>query len=615
MVATLGGWTAVAGVPVWQGARTALAGALVLAVLLLLMAALRRMGPRRPLGLLGPLAVGLLVAGETLFLNLLSLADLVTAPALVAGHLLAAAGLAIALRTPLQALRRLGVHGGRVLRRERALWWVLPLAALTLAAAWIYPPTTYDAMTYHMARVAHWIQNQSIAFYPSSVDRQNWMGPGAEYLILVVQAMADSDLWANSVQWLAWILCLAALPGLCRLGGVPRRLAPWTAVCMAGLPMGVLQSCSTQTDLVAALMALAIAAACLPLLHRVSRWRRIDVGLLALMLASGFLVKPTALLAAAPFLLYVAARAWRQPALLRAHAGRLLGAGLPAVLALACVVGPHMARTSTFLRTAQAAASPAHPQHWSYGLLGEWKERALNPLLATYAHHSLGKDAAAAWLHRSPSPSARRQGDLVGRRQEWVPHEDFAGNPFHLLLGVITGLWLLLRAPALKPRALGFALVPFLAWIAFHLFIRNQIWLSRLQTPLFFLLPLSWAATAASGRAARVLRDAILIGTSLLCLGFGYADALRMRGKPLWPLPATSRDERYYVYAAGGLDLKRDHDKVLDHMAATGAVRLGLVLGADSFDYPLTWRAMHRGIQVRHCGPRSPWPDAFFTAP
>jgi hypothetical protein len=46
--------------------------------------------------------------------------------------------------------------------------------------ALITPPNMYDSMTYHMSRVVHWIQNGSLAHYPTSIGRQLFLPPGAE---------------------------------------------------------------------------------------------------------------------------------------------------------------------------------------------------------------------------------------------------------------------------------------------------------------------------------------------------------------------------------------------------------------------------------------------------
>src|SRR5262249_42724812 len=42
---------------------------------------------------------------------------------------------------------------------------------VTFAVAVVYPPNNWDSMTYHMSRVAEWIQHGSIDVYPTSIDR------------------------------------------------------------------------------------------------------------------------------------------------------------------------------------------------------------------------------------------------------------------------------------------------------------------------------------------------------------------------------------------------------------------------------------------------------------
>jgi hypothetical protein len=40
---------------------------------------------------------------------------------------------------------------------------------------------------------------------------------------------------------------------------------------------------------------------------------------------------------------------------------------------------------------------------------------------------------------------------------------------------------------------------------------------------------------------------------------------------------------------------------------------MGLLIGEDDYDYPLTWRAMQRGIEVRHVVGPDPWPCDLVT--
>jgi hypothetical protein len=78
------------------------------------------------------------------------------------------------------------------------------LATALLVTALVAPPNNYDSMTYHMARIAHWLQNGSVRFYPTHNPRQLHLAPFAEYAILQFQVLTGgSDRFANAVQWFA----------------------------------------------------------------------------------------------------------------------------------------------------------------------------------------------------------------------------------------------------------------------------------------------------------------------------------------------------------------------------------------------------------------------------
>jgi drug/metabolite transporter (DMT)-like permease len=70
---------------------------------------------------------------------------------------------------------------------------LLLIILITGITAFIAPPNTWDSMTYHMARVAHWVQNQSIDHYPASDLRQLYQHPWAEYAITHLYVLAGSD--------------------------------------------------------------------------------------------------------------------------------------------------------------------------------------------------------------------------------------------------------------------------------------------------------------------------------------------------------------------------------------------------------------------------------------
>jgi hypothetical protein len=58
---------------------------------------------------------------------------------------------------------------------------------------------------------------------------------------------------------------------------------------------------------------------------------------------------------------------------------------------------------------------------------------------------------------------------------------------------------------------------------------------------------------------------------------------------------------------------KAAHDHALKTLTRVACDRLGLYIGSDSYDYHLSWRAMRRGIAVRHHRTPSGWPCVVFS--
>ena len=145
--------------------------------------------------------------------------------------------------------------------RARAAWTADTTHKLYFAAlAFIYsvvfiialaaPPNTDDSMTYHMARVANWAQNGSVAFYPTQVLRQLYNVPLAEYSILHLQLLAGTDRFANLAQFFCFAACGVASSLNAARFEHSKTTKLLAAVLTATLPMAILQGSSTQTDLV-----------------------------------------------------------------------------------------------------------------------------------------------------------------------------------------------------------------------------------------------------------------------------------------------------------------------------------------------------------------------------
>jgi hypothetical protein len=580
---------------------------------------------RRPLVLVAPLALAVLVCFEALLLDVLSLFHALAAPALLAAHsAVIAAALAIAWRRAapgagLPALAR------RARAALRALGWPLllavPAAILCAISALRYLPNNWDSMTYRLARVAHWLQHHSVEPYRTHVERQVLLQPGAEYVLAALQGMAGSDRLASLLQLGSWLLVILAVPALARLAGAPRRVAPWAAVVVAALPMGVLQASSTQNDLVASALTLAVVAATLPFLHRAPRWRLADAVLLGLAVAAAALVKATAAVAVAPFLLLALARV----VLAVPRRPQAIATAVGVALAVAIVpVGPEIVRRA---RPDLSASLDEIAKGYTYRGLSELPDRLENLGRGIVRHVPSPRGlVAAVGVEGWCAPGQDLCEGMIFR-----PHEDNAGNPLHVALVLLAAGVAAARFRRLPARTAAFLGAVVAAWVLFHFAFRDNTWISRLETPTYVLAALGVAAwgsrpeARSSGPSAPRRRKGVapevrasrprvpVIATAVaatLALVAGTNVAYRNEIRP--PLPGDARVEQLGYYA-NLPNIGRAHDAVLRAAAQLRCDRIGLYIGADSFDYPLTWRAMQQGREVRHVFGADPWPCMVFS--
>ncbi len=134
---------------------------------------------------------------------------------------------------------------------EKFLWTVLiAIASIKGYSALMSAPNTYDSMTYHLARIEHWIQNASLAHYPTATTRQIYTPSLAEQIILHFKVLSGSDYLSNVIQWFAAITSWITVSLLAKKLSADSKGQMLAAVLAATLPMGLVQQTSTQTDYV-----------------------------------------------------------------------------------------------------------------------------------------------------------------------------------------------------------------------------------------------------------------------------------------------------------------------------------------------------------------------------
>src|ERR1019366_5797763 len=193
-----------------------------------------------------PVATGLWVVAWVEALSALGLAGSRVAWAVFWGETatLAVAGFA-AVRKTVRA---------RSVRMPRTAALAVPGAVLaaTFVVALAAAPNNWDSMVYHNARVMEWWDHGSIAPWDTSNDRQLRMPPLASYFKLALLGLTGNDVLFNLVQWAFFAFSILAAAALAARLVPSGRAGTWAALLVATIPMAVLQSTSTQNDVVVA---------------------------------------------------------------------------------------------------------------------------------------------------------------------------------------------------------------------------------------------------------------------------------------------------------------------------------------------------------------------------
>lgn len=114
--------------------------------------------------------------------------------------------------------------------------------------ALVAPPNSWDSMNYHMSRVFHWIQNYSVAHYPTHMIRQLIYTPGAEFAVMHLRILGGGDRFVNFVQWFCMLGSIVGVSLIAKQLGADIRGQAFSAVVCATIPMGILQGSTTLTD-------------------------------------------------------------------------------------------------------------------------------------------------------------------------------------------------------------------------------------------------------------------------------------------------------------------------------------------------------------------------------
>jgi hypothetical protein len=463
---------------------------------------------------------------------------------------------------------------------ERTITGVLLIiGGITLVIALNCPPNNFDSQTYHLPRIKHWIQNHSLTFYPTSINRQLGYQNLAEVAILHLRLLSGSDRLNNLIQWLAGAGSIVAVGEIAIALGASRPGAMFARLTAATLPIGILESTSTQNDLVVTFFLLCTAERLL-----VCRKTRLpsDAALMATAAGLALATKGTAYLIGAPmgvwFLIEQFPVCRRSMAVLICCAILVLLPNVPSYLRT-------VAYSDALLALGSTNNAVLGPRAF---LLNAVRNAAVN--LATL-DASLDQQLTALVVKSLAAIGLDANDGVVtygGTTFEILPNqtdEDFAGNPLQLLLGAIAVVYAVFADDKVKLRqryAVCLAAQAFLFIVA----LRWQPWITRLQLPLFALCaPLTSLLPIFRARGLPAATLAImLIGGALPALLLNQTRAVLSLPGFVGSFWFKTPEQ---ILFARQPDLQQQYETAVNYIVAHKDREIGLMLGRNDWEYPL----------------------------
>lgn len=493
----------------------------------------------------------------------------------------------------------------------RSLWALLggtaAVAAVALLVAVAAPPNTPDDMTYHLARVMHWIQNATLTPYPTNVIRQDIQPPWAEYVFLHLHLLTGGDWLDGTVQWFSFAGCIIGVSLVSKRLGAGAHGQVFAAVCAATIHMAIIQAASTQNDLVLAYWLVCVAYYLLQYVTSPARGAALGAGA-SLGLAT--LTKAPAYVYAVPFVLVFGICILRSR---HRHAWRPLI--VVALFALVLNFGFFFRNVTWFgnplgpVATARSFSNANYtPDVLALNVVRNvavefgtpWQQ--VNLALNTTIYHALefvrlNPNDPRATMSGSPSFLLRGESGL------WVS-DGYTTNPLDVLLVFLTAICCVSSSTLRRQRLLMSYLAALVgAFLLFNLYLRWQAGNNRLLLGLF-VLAAPFVGTVMeklcdSGRRVAWVRVShIVLAVNALLLLTLIPWMLFSQSRPLVGASSVLTTPRLAQYFAVSPPAERAYVIAAHDIAARGCTQVGFYasgpqdragydVGAPAWEYPL----------------------------
>lgn len=465
---------------------------------------------------------------------------------------------------------------------------------LGIVATFSYP-NNYDAMTYHLPRIMHWLQNNNLNHYATHILRQLYTNPLSDYITLNLIVLGQNDKLANLPQYLSMIFSLIGITSIAKYLGGSNKIQIYSAFIALTIPMGLIQAPNTQNDYVVTFFIVSFILSSLILIkNTLTKQQNLFFFIISgISLGLAFLTKGTSYFFLFPFcfallVFYFYKYQYKSILLLL----------ILIIIPLSINAPHHMRNYNTFnnlfgpseeieeLFTVKNISLKGFISSTlrNIGLHIQTPNEALQEFLQTgiyNIHHALNykiNDADTTIGGRYSLPIFEFKGIQI--------NDHYTGNTLHLLL-ILISLLMFLKPSFRKQNKSYFiySLLIIASFLLFCLMVKWQPFGTRLHLALFFIFSPTIAIFIAQIEKLKMKVLLSLILFLILINALPYVVLSRYR--PLFGTPNIFKATKYEQYYANLRFLRKYQICGFDTLLYLRKTNIGLVLWKDHYEYPI----------------------------
>ena len=477
-----------------------------------------------------------------------------------------------------------------------------------IVALWIAivtEPYNWDSMTYHMARIANWAQNESVMPYATHIDRQVGSTTMAAYVCLYVYMLCGrQDILLGIVQCLAYGVDAYMVYAIAKKCGASKKYSILGSLLFMALPIAFAESATTQNDLFATMWLLFFLYLIIDYVDDSKNLRGDKESLrktayLAACLALGYLSKPSVCFAMVMALLWVLVLVIRRRDKLCVLVKMLI---VGSMTCFAYVLPTWLINYSVWGKIspdnvgARQLIGTLEIKHVFINFLKNATYNLGNTIIPNFKEN-LGEflywisDAIGVNLD---TESIAEDGSTFGYSS--YPYGcDTALNPLCLTLALIAMIVLIFMWKKQEKLWRQYSLFAISSYTVFCCFLRWEAFISRYLVGYFAILcpMIVLQAQFVSDKMKKKWSQWIMFGLLILLIGSNYGLIISNYEKEK---PGS------YFYHQG--DLRDEYEVACNEIITEQYSKIGLIVESNSYEYPL-WGIMENEIgldnlEIRH---------------